>query len=99
MATKKQQLEQSQQAIGDFIKLSDFLFGENAPTDVNEIPEEHPFYKDFKAISDEMELDWKNMEHADSNRVMLNVLAEYYYRIQPDEKYQPVVTISFTPRK
>lgn len=96
MATKKEMLEQSQKAMGDFIKLADYLFGDNAPLDVNEIPKDNPFYEDIRSISDEMELDWDKMEHNDSNRVMLNVLSEYYYRIQPeDESCKPVVTISF----
>lgn len=95
MATKKELLEQSQKAIGDFFSLSKYLFGDNAPADVNEIPEDNRFYKDARALADEMELDWKNMSHEDSNRVMLNLMSDYFYRIDVDEKYKPVLTISF----
>lgn len=95
MATKKELLEQSQKAIGDYFELSKYLFGENAPLDVYEIPTDSPFYESAKSISDEMGLDWGNMSHEDSNRVMLNLLSDYFFSIQPVEKYKPVLTISF----
>ena len=95
MATKKELLEQSQKAIGDFFNLSKYLLGEDAPYDVNEIPCDSPFYKDAKAISEEMDLDWDNMSHEDSNRVMLNLLSEYFCNIKPEEKYDAILTISF----
>lgn len=100
MATKKEILEQSQQAMGDFIKLADYLFGDKAPLDVNEIPQDNPFYQDIRALSDEMELDWENMEHGDSNRVMLNILSEYFTRIQPedDEECKLTVTVSVSKK-
>ena len=96
MATKKEVLQKSQEAIANYFQLSKFLFSEDAPYDVNEIPQDSPFYESAKAISDEMELDWENMSHEDSNRVMLNLLADYYFNIQTDEKYIPVLNISFT---
>ena len=99
MATKKELLEQSQQAIGEYFKLSDFLFGDSAPNDINELSTDSPYYEMAKMLSDEMELDWENMTHEDSNRVMLNLLAEYYAGIQSDEKYQPVLTITFKKSK
>jgi len=95
MATKKELLEQSQQAIGEYFKLSDFLFGESAPNDINELSTDNPYYETAKALSDEMGLDWENMSHEDSNRVMLNLLGEYWASIQADEKYKPVLTITF----
>lgn len=95
MATKKELLEKSQKAIADYFELSKYLFGDDAPQDVNEIPEDNPFYESAKAIADEMGLDWENMSHEDSNRVMLNILADYYFSIQTDDKYVPVLTISF----
>lgn len=99
MATKKELLEQSQQAIGEYFKLSDFLFGDEAPNDINELPADSPYYETARAISDEMGLDWWNMAREDSNRVMLNLLAEYYASIQSDEKYRPVLTITFQKSK
>lgn len=95
MATKKEVLEQSQKAIADFFNLSKYLLGDDAPYDVNEIPTDSLFYETARAISDEMKLDWDNMEHEDSNRVMLNLLSEYFCAIKPDDKYDAVLTISF----
>lgn len=96
MATKKELLEQSQKAIGEYFELSKYLFGDDAPQDVNEIPKESQFYQMAKDFADEMELDWDNMSHEDSNRIMLNLLAEYFCNIFPeDENYRPVLTISF----
>ena len=42
-----------------------------------------------------MELDWENMSHEDSNRVMINMLADAFAAIEPDEHYDAVLTISF----
>lgn len=95
MATKKEQLEQSQNALMEFMALAKYLFTDDAPYDVKEIPQDNQFYQTIKEIADEMELDWENMTHDESNRVMLNVLSEYYNRIQTDEKYAPVLSISF----
>lgn len=95
MATKKELLEQSQRAIADYFELSKYLFGDDAPQDVNEIPTDSPFYESAKAIADEMGLDWDKMSHEDSNRVMLNILSDYWFSIQPDDQYKPVLTISF----
>lgn len=95
MATKKELLEKSQKAIGDYFSLSKYLFGDDAPVDVNEIPKESLFYETARSLSDEMGLDWDNMSHEDSNRVMLNLLSDYFYNIDVDEQYKPVLTISF----
>jgi hypothetical protein len=99
MATKKELLEQSQKAIGEFFKISDFLLGDNAPYDINELKDDNPYYKTAKELADEMEVDWEKMTHEESNRVVINLLAEYYARIQPDDKYKPVLSITFQKAK
>lgn len=95
MATKKELLEESQKAIGEFFNLCSYVLGEDAPYDVNEIPEDNAFYETAKAISEEMGLDWNAMSHEDSNRVMINLLSEYFLNIRQVDKYKPVLTISF----
>lgn len=95
MATKKEALEQSQKALEEFFNLSKFLLGDEAPFDVNEIPEDSPYYETAKAIAEEMRLVWEDMTHEDSNRVMLNLLSEYFLSIKPDGDYKTVLTISF----
>lgn len=99
MATKKELLEQSQKAIGEFFKISDFLLGDNAPYDINELEDDNPYYETAKELADEMEVDWEKMTHEESNRVVINLLAEYYARIQPDDKYKPVLSITFQKAK
>lgn len=95
MATTKEMLAESQQAIADFYNLSKYLLSEDAPLDVNQIPPENPFYTTAREISDEMKLDWEKMSHEDSNRVMLNLMAEYFVRTQINEEYVPVLTVTF----
>ena len=95
MATKKEALEQSQKALEEFFNLSKFLLGDNAPFDVNEIPEDNPYYETAKAIAEEMDLVWEEMTHEDSNRVMLNLLSEYFLSIKPDGDYKTILSISF----
>lgn len=95
MATKKEVLQKSQEAIANYFQLSKFLFSEDAPYDVNEIPQDSPFYESAKAISDEMELDWENMSYEDSDLVMINMLTDAFAAIEPDEHYDAVLTISF----
>lgn len=99
MATTKELLEQSQKAVGDFFNLSKYLFGDNAPYDVNEIPQDSPFYETARDIADEMKIDWSHMSHEDSNRIMLNLLTEYFMNIKTDERYEPVLTISFKKKE
>lgn len=95
MATKKEVLQKSQEAIANYFQLSKFLFSEDAPYNVNEIPQDSPFYESAKAISDEMELDWENMSYEDSDLVMINMLTDAFAAIEPDEHYDAVLTISF----
>ena len=81
MATKKELLEQSQKAIGEFFQISDFLLGDNAPYDINELKDDSPYYETAKELADEMEIDWEKMTHEESNRIVVNLLAEYYARM------------------
>lgn len=95
MATKKENLEQSQKALAEFFNLAKYLLSDDAPYDINEIPEDNQYYGKARCMSDDMGLDWNNMEHEDSNRLILNLLSDHYCAIQTDEAYVPVLTISF----
>ena len=99
MATKKDLLKQSQEAIGNFFQLANALLSDDAPYDINELSTESPFYQTAKELADEMGLDWEGMSHEDSTRLMLNLLSEYYNRIQTDDAYQPVLTITYQKAK
>lgn len=95
MAEKKSKLEESQQAIVDYFALSRYLFSDDAPSDVTDIPEDSPFYKPAREIAEDLKIEWDGMSHSDSNRVMLALLDDYYYNIKADDEYIPVLTISF----
>lgn len=95
MATEKELLEQSQKAIADYFELSKYLFGDDAPMDMNEIPEDNKFYQTARVIADDMGVSWEKMTHDESNRLMLNLLSEYFYSIKTDDKYKVMLGISF----
>ena len=95
MATKKELLELSQQACGKFFNLVKFLFGEDAPYLINELPEDSPYYKDARDIATEMGLKWDSMSREENARVMLNLIGDYFCNIDVDEDYKPLLTISF----
>lgn len=99
MAATKELLEQSQKAYENYMKLSHYLLGEDAPMDVKDIPEDNPYYEPAKKMAEEMELDWDKMSHEDSIRVMINLLSDAYLNIQTDENYIPVLTISFKKKE
>lgn len=69
-----------------YLKLSKLLFygGEKCPMDVNEIEEDNEFYKLAKDITEELEIDWKNMTHEESNRIMLAMLEDTYQSMRED---------------
>lgn len=97
MATKKEALEASQQAMKDYIALSGYLLGEEAPNNVNEIPADNPFYQSAVSIAKELNLfdNWENLTYEESDNVIINLLMDYFHRIKTDEEYIPVLTISF----
>lgn len=88
-------LADSQQAFGEFIELCKYLFGDDAPQDMNEIPSDNQFYPVAKDIAKETKIDWDKMTHAESNSLMLNLLADYWDQIAQVEGYKPVLTINF----
>lgn len=93
--TKKEALEQSQNAIGELFNLIKYLYNDDAPYDMKDIPESSPYYEAAKDIAKEAGIDWENMTHAESNSIMVNLIGEYYYNLRPVDKYVPVLTISY----
>ena len=66
-----------------YIDLSRFLFGmgDAAVYDVNEIPKNHKFYNLAHSLAASMDIDWEDMSHEDSNRIMLAMLDDTYNAI------------------
>lgn len=63
----------------DYIELSRYLFAnDNAIYDVNEIHPNNKFYKPAKELAKQLGINWKNMTHEDSNRLMLALLEDTY---------------------
>lgn len=63
-----------------YLRLSRYLFGlgDNSPFDINEIPEGNEFLYPAKAIAKSLDINWKNMSHEESNRIMLALLEDAY---------------------
>lgn len=99
MTSTKEALKTAQKTIAEYIQLSNYLFSEDAPYDVNEIPEDNQFHFMAREISDDMGLDWETMSHEDSNRVMLNMLAYYFGLICPADGYEAVLSITYQKSK
>lgn len=63
----------------NYIELSKYLFANNdAIYDMNEIPSDHKFYKPARELAVQLKIDWDNMTHEDSNRLMLALLEDAY---------------------
>lgn len=95
MSSTKELLVESQKAIGEYIELSNYLFAEDAPLQINDIPSNNKFYPVAHEIVEELGLKWDNVNRNDSNRIMLEMLAEYFVRIKDVEGFKPLITVSF----
>lgn len=82
------EVEREVRAFDKFLKLSSLLFdedNENCPYRMNELKKDNVFYKEAKAMADELEIDWDKMTDEESNRIMLNLLGDSYMAIKPEE--------------
>ena len=59
------------------------------------MPENNKFYGPAKGLTEELELDWDNLTQDESNRVMINLLGDYFMNIQEskDKRYIIDVTV------
>lgn len=91
MAKKKeeeQNMKPAYDAWMNFMKLCGLLFNPFSTSiyDINELKEDSEFYKPARELCEEMEVEWDDMTHEDSNRVMLALLEDYYNAIQIDKE-------------
>lgn len=80
--------EKSIKAYERFFLLSQLLFNEDSddcPYRMNDLKEDSVFYKDARALADELEIDWKKMTDEESNRIMLNLLGDAFMAIKPSD--------------
>ena len=67
----------------EFWELCKLLFAdtEETPYKMNELKETNKFYDEAREMAKELEIDWDKMDNSDSNRIMINMLADRYERI------------------
>ena len=82
---KKKTLE----AFFRYYELSRLLFGQkqNEIYDVTDIPKTNKFYE----LEKEIEIDWENMTHEESNRVMLALLEDSFNLIRDIEDSKSII--------
>ena len=92
---KKKELPREGQAWLEFAELASYLLRDDAPLNINETPESNKFYGPAKDLAEELELDWYNLTQDESNRVMINLLGDYFMNIQEskDKHYVLDVTV------
>ena len=63
-----------------YYKLSSLLFDRRRDEiyNITDIPENNEFYKPAMEIAKQLDIDWKNMSHEDSNRIMLSLLEDAF---------------------
>lgn len=76
-----------------YYKLSSLLFDRRRDEiyNVTDIPEEDEFYKPAMEIAKQLDIDWKNMSHEDSNRIMLSLLEDAFNLICEIENSKSIV--------
>lgn len=79
-AHRKENKEYLLNAYQKYIRLSRYLFGlgDDSPFDINEIPDGNEFLAPAKKIAKSLDINWKNMSHEESNRIMLALLEDTY---------------------
>lgn len=75
-------------AFDKFLRLSSLLFDEDSekcPYRMNELRDDNVFYKEAKAMADELGISWEEMTDEESNRIMLNLLGDSFMEIKPED--------------
>ena len=98
MAKKKEtnpELDKAFNACVSFLKLCGKLFNPytTALYNINELKESDEYYKPARDLCEELEIDWDDMTHEESNRIMLALLEDYYNAMQVDKEKNYVLKI------
>lgn len=103
MAKKKQTPEElaklATEACVKFFRLSKLFFSTDDIYNVNEIPESNEFHQVAKDMAAELEIDWEKMSHEDSNRIVINLLADHYAAIRVEDGYVFGLSATCTPKQ
>ena len=86
---KKKTLE----AFFGYYLLSRFFLGQNQKEIYffTDIPKTNKFYELAKEIAKQLEIDWENMTHEESNRVMLALLEDSFNLIRDIEDSKSII--------
>lgn len=73
-------MKQVKESFFDYFELSSLLFDDRKSDvfDITDIPKGNKFYGMAKDIAKDMGIEWKDMSHQDSNRVMLALLEDRF---------------------
>lgn len=84
---------QTLEAFFKYFKLSSLLFDRRRDEiyNVTDIPKDDEFYKPAMEIAKQLDIDWNNMSHEDSNRIMLSLLEDAFNLIREIEKSKSIV--------
>lgn len=76
-----------------YYKLSSLLFDRRRDEiyNVTDIPENNEFYKSAMEIAKQLDIDWNNMTHEDSNRIMLSLLEDAFNLIREIENSKSII--------
>lgn len=99
---EKKQAEVQKEAIDKmfaYFRLGTLLFGQaEPPYNINELKESNEFCQPAKDLAKELEIDWKNMTHEESNRIMLSLLDDYFNAINVDGDFKFTLSVTATPK-
>lgn len=76
-----------------YYKLSSLLFDRRRDEiyNVTDIPETDEFYKPAMEMAKQLQIDWNNMTHEESNRIMLSLLEDAFNLIREIENSKSIV--------
>lgn len=81
---KERPVKQMSDALQEYLALSKFLFADpdDSIYDVNELEPDEQFYPLAKQLADELKIEWEDMTHEESNRIMLLMLEKTYQKVR-----------------
>lgn len=92
--TKQEAAEKAYDAYKDFINLCKLLFGKTPVESITDIDSSSPYYTIAQDIAKEFKIDWSEITPEDSNELMLALLDDVFNRINVDERYEYVLSIT-----
>lgn len=84
--------QQTLEAFFRYYELSSLLFDQQKDEiyDVTDIPKTNKFYELAKEKAKQLQIDWANMSHEDSNRIMLALLEDSFNLIRNIENSKSI---------